>query len=92
MMTNEQLIDSIIKDCNNAVRAMLSGQYLLYCGLMAGVAQKLNNLKRGMANDLKNRDETIETLKEELRNAGKTVEDMPPQEFIKKWKDGANDE
>ena len=71
---------------------MLSGQYLLYCGLMAGVAQKLNNLKRGMANDLKNREETIETLKEELRNAGKTVEDMPTQEFIKKWKDGTNDE
>ena len=89
MMDNSQLIDSLILDCNNAVKAMVSGQYVLFCALMAGMTQKLTNLKKGVENDLQNRNETIEILKNELRNAGKTIEDMTPDELIERG--GAND-
>ena len=88
MMTNTELIDSIMEDCNKSVRALVSGQHLLWCALMAGITQKLNHLKNGVESEARNRDETIETLKTELRNAGRNVEDMPPAEFIKRWKDG----
>ena len=90
MMTNAELIDSIIADCNKAIQAIVSGQYILWCGYMAGIAQNLTRLKNGITNDMRNREETIEKLKTELRNCGATVVDMNPKEFISKLdKDGA---
>lgn len=85
LLTNTELIDTIIADCNSAIKALASGQYILWCGYMAGIAQKLSNLKNGITNDMKNREETIEALKEQLRRCGSTVEDMKPDEFIEKF-------
>lgn len=84
LLTNTELIDAIVSDCNNAIKAIVSGQYVLWCGYMAGITKKLSNLKSGITNDMKNREETIETLKEQLRRCGSTVEDMKPDEFISK--------
>lgn len=81
MLTNEQLIDSLIVDCNNAVKELTNGQYLAWCAIMTSMTQKLANLKKTISNDLKNRDETIEILKNELRNAGQTVTDYKPEEI-----------
>lgn len=89
MMDNSQLIDSLVVDCNNAVKAIVSGQYVVFCALMAGMTQKLTNLKKGVENDLKNRNETIETLKNDLRNAGMVVKEISPDELIERG--GAND-
>ena len=93
MITNSELIDSIIKDCNESVKAVASGQYILWCSYISNIAIKLNNLKSGVEKEIANRNETIEKLKESLRNAGQTVEDMPPEEFISRMKgdsDGEN--
>lgn len=77
MFDNQQLIDSIILDCNNAVGAIAQGQYILFCRLMYEMVQKLGNLKKGVAVELKNREEIIAGLKDQLRNAGMQVEDVP---------------
>lgn len=77
MFDNQQLIDSIILDCNNAVGAIAQGQYILFCRLMYEMVQKLGNLKKGVAVELKNREEIIVGLKDQLRNAGMQVEDVP---------------
>ena len=48
MMQNEQtnkMIDSMIIDCNNAVKMMTSGNYIAWCGLMVKMVQKLSALK-----------------------------------------------
>lgn len=77
MLDNQQLIDSMILDCNNAVGAIAQGQYILFCRLMYEMVQKLGNLKKGVAVELKNREEIIAGLKDQLRNAGMQVEDIP---------------
>lgn len=77
MLDNQQLIDSMILDCNNAVGAIAQGQYILFCRIMYEMVQKLGNLKKGVAVELKNREEIIAGLKDQLRNAGMQVEDVP---------------
>ena len=93
LLTNSELIDSIIVDLNNLQKELVSGQYIQFCSIVYQMAQKLINLRNTVDNDLKNRDETIETLKNELRAAGHDVVDMTPQqfvdEFMNKEKDGA---
>lgn len=47
-MQNEQtsrLIDSIIIDCNDSVKMIMSGNYIAWCGLMVKTVQKLSALK-----------------------------------------------
>lgn len=77
MLDNQQLIDSMILDCNNAVGAIAQGQYILFCRIMYEMVQKLGNLKKGVAADMKNREEIIDGLKDELRKAGVQIEDVP---------------
>lgn len=82
MFDNQQLIDSMILDCNNAVGAIAQGQYILFCRIMYEMVQKLGNLKKGVAVELKNREEIIAGLKDQLRNAGMQVEDVPVEELV----------
>ena len=37
MLTNEQFIDSMIVDCNDAVKQLVNGQYLAWCATMANM-------------------------------------------------------
>lgn len=62
----EQLIDSVIVDCNEAVRALTQGQYILFCRLMYQMVQKLGNLKKGIADYMRNREDTVEDPKKRL--------------------------
>ena len=84
LYTNSELIDSLIVDLNNLLKSLFSGQYVGACSIISSMAKKLSNLRRTIDNDLKNREETIETLKQELRYAGRGVQDMSPGEFIGK--------
>ena len=66
----EGMIDSLIIDCNNAVKAVASGEYIGWCGISVQMVQKLSALKRGISADIKSRDEQISELKkinDELR-------------------------
>lgn len=60
----EGMIDSLIIDCNNAVKAVASGEYIGWCGISVQMVQKLSTLKNGIAADMKNRDAQISELKE----------------------------
>lgn len=82
MFDNQQLIDSMILDCNNAVGAIAQGQYILFCRIMYEMVQKLGNLKKGVDVELKNREEIIAGLKDELRKAGVQIEDVPVEELV----------
>lgn len=92
ILTNTELIDSIIGDLNSLPKKLIDGQFIQFCGTVYRMGQKLINLRNTIDNDIKNRNKTIETLKEELRNAGHEVDDMTPAEFIERMnhgKDGA---
>lgn len=81
LLTNKELINSIINDLNEYLKAQASGQMLQAAAIMAGVSQKLLNLYRTVDDDLKNRDETIDNLKQQLRAAGVEVIDVPPEKL-----------
>lgn len=91
ILTNSELIDSVIVDLNSLPKLLIDGQFVKFCSTISQMCQKLLNLRVTIDNDLKNRNEIIETLKEELRNAGHSVDDMTPQEFVDSMnKDGEN--
>lgn len=75
--THAELIDSILTDLNSLMKYHMIGEHVAACAVMTGISQKLLRLKEGVGNDLKNREETIEQLKEELRACGREVIDVP---------------
>lgn len=89
---NEGLIDTLISDCNSAVKACVSGQYIAFCNTMVQMVQKLANLKNGIQRDLQSRDQTIEDLKNQLRDVGVEIVDMDPQDVMEKLKEAPEHE
>lgn len=82
LYTNSELLDSIIVDLNALLKALFTGQYVKVCALVTSMVQKLTNLRKTIDNDVKNREETIEKLKQALRNAGCNTKEMTPKEFV----------
>ena len=84
--TNSELIDSIFADLNSLMKYHMIGEHVMACAIMTGISQKLMKLKEGVERDMKNREETIEQLKDELRACGREVIDIPANEFGKDQK------
>lgn len=78
--SNSELIKSLVADLNALVKNELCGEYVMACAIVTGMTQKLMNLQKTIDNDLKNRDETIEMLKERLRACGQEVIEVPAEE------------
>lgn len=70
LYTNAELIGSVIDDLNTILKIAMTGQPLQACAVLTGTAQKLINLQKTINDDLNNRDETIKSLKNELRKHG----------------------
>lgn len=66
------MIDAIINDLNEMLKALLIGQHLQACTILTGVTQKLFRVQ----SDMKAKDETLEKLKQELRNRGVEVAEI----------------
>lgn len=84
--TNVELIETILVDLNNMIKELFNGQYINVCGDMNQIAKKLLILRENVDNDLKNREQIIEQLKEQLRNAGRDIVEYTPQEYVEKMK------
>ena len=82
-MTNKELVGSLIQDLNNLVKEQQTGQHLQACQIIVSMTQKLTNLYKTIDDDLKNRDETIASLKDELRKRGVEVVDVAPENIEK---------
>ena len=81
MYTNSELIETILNDLNDYMKARAHGQYVQACIIMSNVAQKLVNLRNGIDADMKSKNETIEDLKTELRKRGVEIIDVPAEEL-----------
>lgn len=79
--TNSELVKSILVDLNNLLKQQAIGEHVTACVIVSGMAQKLTNLMNTIDNDLKNRDETIEQLKEALRQCGHEIVEVSPEEL-----------
>lgn len=60
---NEGLIDTLIADLNSLQKLLMTGQYIQYCAMITGMAQKLVNLKDGIRSDMDSMKEKVEDLK-----------------------------
>lgn len=63
LMDNIGLINSLIVDCNNSTKALVSGNYVLYSSINVQMVQKLTELKKGVKNDTEGLMKQIEDLK-----------------------------
>ena len=81
MYTNSELIGSILTDLNEMMKYQAAGQFIQATTVFVGIVQKLVQLRQHIDDDLKNRDETIQSLKDELRACGREVVDIPANEF-----------
>ena len=88
LYNHTELIDSIMKDLNSLMKCHMIGEHVTACAIMTGISQKLLKLKEGVANDLKNREETIEMLKERLRDCGQEVIEVPAEQYVKEMRNG----
>ena len=78
---SQEFIESLINDCNEAVKQLAGGQCILWCATMANMAKKLSLLEDGVRDDLRNKQDQIESLKEQLRKCGKRVEDISAEQL-----------
>ncbi|MBQ1779223.1 MAG: hypothetical protein IIZ93_13800 [Acidaminococcaceae bacterium] len=79
--TSVELVDSLIIDLNNLPKDLIDGQFIQFCTKISQMGQKLINLRTGIKSDTENKNQIIEELKRQLRNAGSDIEDMTPEEF-----------
>ena len=88
LYTNEELIDSMMIDLNKSVQNLVNGSYLAWCKGVGEIAQKLIVLKKSVSDEVASKNRRIEELKQNLRDCGAEVTDIPIEEFMKK--DGAD--
>lgn len=62
LMDHDGLIDSLILDCNNAVKQLVAGSYVTWCGTMLLMVRKLTELKAGTDKEIKDMRDRIEAL------------------------------
>jgi hypothetical protein len=92
MLTNEEMVDSLIIDLNSLPKYLIDGQFIAACDLVAKMGQKLANLKTGIHNDIESRDKTIDSLKKTLHDNGIKMVDVPAENLIFEEEDGAKHE
>lgn len=86
LYTNSELIQTIIVDLNDMIKAQMGGQYIQACNIVTQMGQKLVNLKKTVDRDLESKDRYIADLKQQLKDAGIEVIDMTSEELIEKMK------
>lgn len=74
---NVGLCDTIIKDLNNLVRSLVTGQYLQFSGGISSIAQRVVNLKKGIQSDIDDKNAIIEELKEENARLVEQITGLP---------------
>jgi hypothetical protein len=82
--SNVEMVESILLDLNNLPKELIAGQFIQSCTLVSQIGQKLICLRSGIKTEIEHKNKTIEDLKQQLRNAGQDVVDMPVKEFVEK--------
>ena len=86
LYSNEEIIDTIINDLNEVIKNAMSGNYVTSCTYVTYITQKLINLKKGIADDMRHKNEVIEDLKQQLKLYNPEMTDVEPEQFIKDLK------
>lgn len=76
MLTNSELLDSIISQMYEMFRALLTGNYAVFCAHFAEIMSKLCSLRDGVRKENELYDQHIKDLKDQLKRAT-TLEPEP---------------
>ena len=68
LFDNLGLIDTLIVDCNELPKLLISGHGVGFCAKVVEMVQKLSNLKIGVKNDVDSLRQQIATLTSENEN------------------------
>lgn len=60
---NEGICDTLLNDLNTLGKHMANGQFVSFCAVVTGMAQKLINLKKGISSDMDSMKQKVEELK-----------------------------
>ena len=63
LMDNEGLCDSLLLDLNNLPKILMTGQYIQFCAKVTSMAERLVNLKKGIADDMQSMRDKLEEMK-----------------------------
>ena len=63
LFDSDGIIDTLLTDLNGMIRQIAAGEYVQFCIRVAGMAQKLVELKKGIKNDRQSQEEAINELK-----------------------------
>ena len=76
------LIDSLIEDCNSLPKDLIDNQFIKFGLRLGGMAQKLNELKKGVQQDLESRDNQIRHLQRFINdlNDGEAIRNPDAEE------------
>jgi hypothetical protein len=69
LMDDAGFIDSLILDCNNAIKQLASGNYVSWCNIMVLIVNKLAELKKGILkekDDMRSRIAELQSYNAEL--------------------------
>ena len=62
LLDNDGLMQTIIVDCNDAVKGALSGNYISFCDKMVQVVQKVSLLRKNWKQEKDNKEKQIADL------------------------------
>lgn len=65
---NAAMCDKLISDLNSAVKFLFNGQGIAFCDAVRMIAQGLASLKKGVENDMAEREATIKRLEQEIED------------------------
>ena len=70
----DDIIDSIIVDCNNSIRTIMTGNYIGWCSDMVLLTRNLELLKNKIQEETENKNKKIEELKSQINSLNEIME------------------
>lgn len=76
-LDNAGLCDSLISDLNRIPKLLIIGQNVAFCDLIAKMAQKITNLKKGISEETRLMKEKVDELKRMNDNLMEQITGLP---------------
>ena len=67
----DEMLDSLILECNNAVKNAMTGNLIAWCNTMVEITRSIENLRWQINNELDQKNQKIEVLKQQLKELEK---------------------
>ena len=84
---NDGILETVIMDCNNAIKSLTEGNYISFCNIMVQIVRKISNVRDGIKAEDERKQRQIEELKAINNRLQEQVTGLPVDDHEEK--DGA---